>query len=62
MHTSLSGATQENAESMGADADELVISELETDDQNYTCDHFYSFSEIRSYVISREKREKGHCL
>ena len=52
MHASLSGATQENTESMGADADELAISELETDDQNYTCDHFYSFSEIRSKVTS----------
>ena len=32
MHTSLSGATQENTESIGADVDELAISELEIDD------------------------------
>lgn len=40
MHTILSSATQENTESMGADADKLTISKLETDDQNFTCDHF----------------------
>lgn len=57
MHTSLSGATQENTESIGADVDELAISELEIDHQNFTCDHFYSLSEIRSNVISREKRK-----
>lgn len=57
MHTSLSSATQENTESMGADADKLTISKLETDDQNFACDHFYFFSEVRSNVISRQKRK-----
>lgn len=56
MHTSLSSATQENTESMGADADKLTISKLETDDQNFACDAFLFFSEVRSN-LSRQKRK-----